>query len=115
MSKPASDHLFRLIKSLSRTEKRYFKLFAARHTIGEKNDNLILFEAIDAQSEYDEVKLMKLFKQHTFQTRPAIAKARLYETVLRSLDAFHADSSADVEIRKLLHFAEILFKKSLYA
>lgn len=114
MSKPASDHLFRLIKSLSRTEKRYFKLFAARHTIGEKNDNLILFEAIDAQPEYDEIKLLKLFKQHTFQTRPAIAKARLYETVLRSLDAFHADSSADVEIRKLLHFAEILFKKSLY-
>lgn len=114
MSKPASDHLFRLIKSLTRAEKRYFKLFASRHTIGEKNDNLVLFEAIDAQSEYDEEKLMKFFKQHTFQNRPAIAKARLYETVLRSLDAYHADSSVDVEIRKLLHFSEILFKKSLY-
>ncbi|HKR05020.1 MAG TPA: hypothetical protein VJY62_10320 [Bacteroidia bacterium] len=114
MSKPTSDHLFRLIKSLTKAEKRYFKLFASRHTIGEKNDNLILFEAIDSQEVYDEKKLMKFFKQLTFQSRPAIAKGRLYETVLLSLDAYHADSSVDVEIRKLLHFAEILFKKSLY-
>jgi tetratricopeptide (TPR) repeat protein len=114
MSKPTSDHLFRLIKSLTKAEKRYFKLFASRHTIGEKNDTLILFEAIDTQEVYDEKKLMKFFKQPTFQNRPAIAKARLYETVLLSLDAFHADSSVDVEVRKLLHFSEILFKKSLY-
>jgi hypothetical protein len=114
MSKPSSDHLFRLIKSLTKAEKRYFKLFASRHTIGEKNDNLILFEAIISQEIYDEKKLMKFFKQLTFQSRPAIAKARLYDIVLLSLDAFHADSSVDVEIRKLLHFTEILFKKSLY-
>src|SRR6185436_13959667 len=57
---------------------------------------------------------MKFFKQLTFQNRPAIAKGRLYETILLSLDAYHADSSVDVEVRKLLHFAEILFKKSLY-
>src|SRR6185295_10831635 len=114
MSKPTSDHLFRLIKTLTKAEKRYFKLFASRHTIGEKNDTLILFEAIDAQEVYDEKKLMHFFKQPTFQNRPAIAKARLYETVLQSLDAYHADSSVDVEIRKLLHYTEILFKKSLY-
>jgi hypothetical protein len=114
MSKPTSDHLFRLIKTMTKAEKRYFKLFASRHTIGEKNDTLILFEAIDTQEVYDEKKLMRFFKQPTFQNRPAIAKARLYETVLLSLDAYHAASSVDVEIRKLLHFTEILFKKSLY-
>src|SRR2546423_12681940 len=113
MSKHSSDQLFRLIKSLTKSEKRYFKLFASRHTIGEKNDYVVLFEAIDSQEEYDEKKLMKNFK-HAFQSPSAIAKARLYEIILRSLDAYHANSSIDVEIRKLLHYSEILFKKSLY-
>lgn len=114
MSKYVSSQLFRLIKSLTTAEKRYFKLFASRHTIGEKNDSLVLFDAIDEQKEYDEKHLKMVFKQNTFQTRPAIAKARLFELILKSLDAYHADSSADVEIRKLLHYSEILFKKSLY-
>ncbi len=114
MSKHASGYLYRLLKSLTKAEKRYFKIFASRHTIGERNDSLVLFDAIDSMKEYDEKCFLGIFRQNKFQTRPAIAKARLYELTLKSLDAFYSDSSIDVEIRKLLHYAEILFKKSLY-
>lgn len=114
MSKQSSDHLFRLIKSLTTAEKRYFKIFAGRHTIGDKNEYVHLFDAIDKQADYDEGKLIKHFKNSTFGHSPAIAKNRLYETILKSLHAFHADSSVDVELQRLLHSAEILFKKSLY-
>ena len=34
--------------------------------------------------------------------------------MLRSLDAFHSESSVDVQLRSQLHYAEILYKKSLY-
>src|SRR5688572_453004 len=114
MSKQSSDHLFRLIKSLTTAEKRYFKIFASRHTIGEKNEYVNVFDAIDKQDKYNESSLITLFKNSTFGHSPAIAKNRLYETVLKSLHAFHADSSIDVELQRLMHSTEILFKKSLY-
>jgi tetratricopeptide (TPR) repeat protein len=114
MSKPSSDQLFRLIKSLTTAEKRYFKIFASRHTIGEKNEYVNLFDAIDKQENYNETKLLKLFSNNTFTHSPAIAKNRLYEAVLKSLHAYHGDSSVDVELQRLMHSTEILFKKSLY-
>ena len=114
MSKTTSDILFRFIKSLSPTEKRYFKLFASRHTIGNKNEYLKMFEAIDKMEAYDEAALRKTFRRLKAKNSFSIAKNRLYETILRSLDAFHSESSVDVQLRSQLHYAEILYKKSLY-
>ena len=114
MSKTISDVLHRFIKSLSPTEKRYFKLFAARHTIGNKNEYLKMFEAIDKMEAYDETALRKTFRRLKAKNSFSIAKNRLYETILRSLDAFHSESSVDVQLRSQLHYAEILYKKSLY-
>ena len=45
MSNKVSNHLFELIKSLNKSEKRYFKLFSSRHTIGEENGYLKLFDS----------------------------------------------------------------------
>ncbi len=114
MSKPASDVLFRLIKSLTPAEKRYFKLDASRHTIGEKNEYLKLFEAIEAMNNYEEAVLKIKFKQLKAKNSFAIAKNRLYDTILNSLDSFHGDNSIDVQLKSLLHYSEILYKKSLY-
>ncbi len=114
MSRPTSDHLHRLIKSLSKAEKRYFKIFAGRHSSNGKSDYITLFDAIDKQVIYDESRLIKKFKGSTFGQSPAIAKNRLYESVLKSLHAFHSEGSVGVELQRLLHYVEILFNKSLY-
>lgn len=114
MSNKTSDQLFTLIKSLSKSEKRYFKLFAARNGTGTQNNYLLLFNAIDKQEEYDEEALKEKFKKEAFINRFSITKNRVYTTVLRSLDAYHTHSSIDAELRRLLHSAEILYKKSLY-
>lgn len=114
MSKHASDNIFRLIKSLTRAEKRYFKVYSGRYLGEGKGVQLQLFDAIDAQEEYDETALVKKFRNSAFGKTPAIVKNRLYETILRSLHSFHSDSSLDVELQRLVHSAEILFKKSLY-
>lgn len=113
MSKKPSDSLHRLISSMNKPEKRYFKIYASRHS-NEKNNYMKLFEAIDAQKQYDEEKVLIKFQKETFIKKLPIAKARLFETVLRSLDAFHANSSIDAQLKRQLHFAEILYKKSLY-
>jgi tetratricopeptide (TPR) repeat protein len=114
MSKHSTDHIYRLIKSLTKAEKRYFKLFAGRHSPEGKNEYANLFDAIDQQKEYDEATLIKKFKNTAFGHTPAIAKNRLYEAILKSLHLFHAESSLDVELQRLMHSTEILFKKSLY-
>ncbi|MGZ6540063.1 MAG: hypothetical protein ACXVEB_16925, partial [Bacteroidia bacterium] len=100
MSNKASDNLFQLIKSLNKSEKRYFNLYASRHTIGEKNNYIILFEAIDKQSEYDEELILKQFKKETFVNKFSIAKSRLYDVVLDSLTAFHSGSSIDAQLKR---------------
>ncbi|MCX6291663.1 MAG: hypothetical protein NT126_07850 [Bacteroidetes bacterium] len=113
MSKKPSDNLHRLIRSMNKPEKRYFKIYASRHSSG-TNNYLKIFEALDGQVTYDEEVLLKKFSKESFINKFSIAKARLFDTILRSLDAFHANSSIDAQLKRQLHFAEILYKKSLY-
>lgn len=114
MSNKASDQLHRLIKSMSKPEKRYFKVFSSRHIIGEENNYQTLFDAIDKMEDYDEEKLLKKFKDKVFVNRFSIAKNRLYNALLKSLDSFHASSSVEAQLYRQIHSAEILYNKSLY-
>ena len=52
MSKRVNESVHELIKSLTKSEKRYFKLMSSRHTIGEENNYVILFDAIEKQIDY---------------------------------------------------------------
>ncbi len=114
MSNKASDNLHKLIHSMSKPEKRYFKVFSSRHIIGDSNNYQVLFDAIDKQDEYDEAKLLKKFKDRSFIHRFSISKNRLYAAVLKSLDSFHSNSSVEAQLHKQLHAVEILYNKSLY-
>jgi tetratricopeptide (TPR) repeat protein len=114
MSNKVSDNLHRLIRSLSKPEKRYFKLYASRHTSGEENNYIKLFDAIEKQEEYNEQAILEKFKKEAFTNKFSITKGRLYDYVLRSLDAFHSNSSVEAQMERDLHCAEILYKKTLY-
>ena len=54
MSKAISDDLFYLIKSLTKSEKRSFKLFASTTEVGKKSIYIDVFDAIEKQKKYDE-------------------------------------------------------------
>lgn len=113
MSKTSSDKVFQLIKSLSKAEKRYFKVYTSKQA-GDRNNHQVLFDAIDKQTEYDETLLKKNLKNATLVRSLPIAKTRLYDVILRALDAYHSNSSIDAQLKRTLHCAEILYKKSLY-
>lgn len=114
MSAKLKETLFELIKSLSKSEKRYFKLLSSRHTIGDENNYVRLFDYIDKQSAYDEEAIFTEFKNEAFLHRFSITKKRLYDHILNALDAFHSAASVDSQLFKSLHSAEILYSKSLY-
>jgi len=114
MSNKINDFLHELIHSLTKSEKRYFKLLSSRHTIGEENNYILLFDFIDKQVDYNEEELKIHFKGESFLNKLSITKKRLYDHVLNALDNFHAQASIESQIFKMIHGAEILSNKSLY-
>src|SRR5436190_8087617 len=111
MPSKAHDHVHRVIRSMTRAEKRYFKLYTGRHVLEGQSNQQLLFDAIAAMDDYDESALLARFRHEAFTNRFAITKRRLYETILRSLGAFHAESSVDSRLSRLLHQVEILYKR----
>jgi hypothetical protein len=105
------DKLFQLIKSLTKAEKRYFKLFTSIYG-GKKNYHL-LFDAIDAQEAYDEDRLRDLFGAANAARQLQVTKGYLYDQILRCLRVFHAGTSVRGQIRDLTQNIEILYEKGL--
>lgn len=108
-----SDTLFKLIRSLSKSEKGYFKKYANFHVRNDQNNYTKIFDAIDSQKEYNEEKILKKFRNERFVNQFAVAKNYLYEMILESLEAYHKNSTT--EIRSILNRIEILVNKGLYA
>lgn len=107
-----SDNLFRLIRSLTKPEKRYFKLFSSLQK-GSKN-YIRLFDAIDRQEEYDEEALQEKFRGERFVGHLHTVKNYLYRMILRSLRAYHDESPPRLELRELLAEVEILYERGLF-
>jgi hypothetical protein len=108
-----SDNLFRLIKSLNKSEKGYFKKYSNFHVRNDENNYTRIFDAIDLQKTYDEKKLLLKFRDERFIKQFAVAKNYLYDMILESLEAYHKNSGT--EIRSLLTRVEILVDKALYS
>lgn len=109
--KPSTE-LFDLIKTLSKSEKRFFKLSSTLQS-GEKN-YLRLFDAIDKQDTYDENEIKEMFKGEKFIKHLPSEKNHLYKLILKSLRGFHADSSISSILKQEIKNVEILYKKALY-
>jgi len=104
--------LFDLIQALNRSEKRNFKLEASKQQ-GEKN-YVKLFDAIDRQSEYNEEKLLKKFKNEAFVKQFSSAKNYLYNLVLKSLMSFHNGKSIANRLKNEYARISLLHIKGLH-
>lgn len=114
MKTKVNNALFELIKSLSKSEKRYFKIISSRHTIGDENNYVRLFDYLDSASSYDEERLFKDFQGEAFLHRFSITKKRLYDNILKALNSYHSDRSFNAQLYNMLQSADVLFDKSLY-
>jgi len=114
MSKVNSEDLFTLIRSLSKNEKRYFKVFASRHVLAGKNKYVSLFDAIVTQEEYNENEILREEKRFG-KKQLADLKNYLYRLILKSLAAFHSDNSISSQLKNIFRQIEILFEKGLYS
>lgn len=99
-----SDPIHELIRSLTPSEKRYFKL--QNKTESGTKSYLQLFEVLEQQSQYDELAIRKALDGQKLLNQLHVAKNYLYKQILRSLRSFHAGS--DSNISPFLAFAEHL-------
>lgn len=109
-----NDSLFQLIKSLTKSEKRFFKIYSLRHVIGEENNYIQLFDAIDRQTNYNEEQLLKKFAHQKFARRLAVAKSYLYDLILKAMNQYHAQATPESQINELLGNIQFLYYKGIY-
>lgn len=110
MSKAGSTEIFQLIRSMSQSEKRYFKRYLLLY--GGKESNIgKLFDAFNRQKNYDEEKLKR---SATYLSGFAQHKKRLGEILMRSLRSYHTNATTSIRIKAHLIDAAILRQKRLY-
>ena len=108
-----NDAVFQLIKSLTRTEKRHFRLFANRQGSTEGLKFLQLFDALDAAAHYDDERILAQVPAIK-KVQLANLKANLYRQLLASLRMYHAGQNLDIQLREQLDYARVLYNRGLY-
>jgi len=109
--KPSTE-LFDLIRSLSKSEKRFFKLSSSLQS-GNKN-YLRIFDAIEKQNTYDEREVKSQFTGDNFVNHFPSEKNHLYKLILKSLRSYHSDNNVSSTLKQEIKNIEILYKKALY-
>ena len=112
MTNMHKDTLFVLIKSLSKSEKRQFKLYVGRLGVNTDAKFLALFTLLDKMRRYDERQILEsgIVKKAQLSN----LKAHLYKQLLVSLRLNPAHQTMRLQLREQLDFATILYQKGLY-
>jgi hypothetical protein len=110
----ASAELHNLVRSLSQSEKRFFKIYASRHVIGEQNNYVLIFDKIASQKEYDEEAIKREFSGLRFMARFPAVKNYLHQLILKSMRSYHSGSTIDIELKEMLTDIGFLYHKGLY-
>ena len=112
MTNAHKDALFVLVKSLSKSEKRQFKLYVGRLGVNADAKFIALFNLMDKIKEYNE----KIILDSNIVKKSQLSnlKAHLYKQILISLRLNPVNQNIRVQIREQLDFATILYQKGLY-
>ncbi len=112
MSMEKNDMLFSLVKSLSKSEKRQFKLYAGRLGGNSEKNFMTLFTVLDKMDVFDEKTILQKTKIKKQQL--SNSKAHLYRQILVSLRLNPIHQNNKTQIREMLDFATILYNKGLH-
>ncbi|MNK48310.1 hypothetical protein D3C87_671380 [compost metagenome] len=112
MANHQKDFLFVLIKSLSKSEKRQFKIFASRLETSSNTKFIELFNILDKSEVYDEKLILKSGVIQKVQL--SNLKSYLYKQILVSIRLNIPSQNIRYQLREQMDFAVILYNKGLY-
>ncbi len=108
-----TDDLFRLIKSLTKSEKRTFRLFAERIKSSEELLYMQLFDSMDKQKILDE-RAIRSKLGNLSPVKYSNAKRHLYEQILTSLRMLKKSKNSNIQLREYIDFVHILYGKGFH-
>ncbi len=106
--------IFELIKSLSKSEKRYFKLNYRRQAGRNAAKYLQLFDMLDELDSYDEKSFIATLPDSALRKHYRQAKFYLGNAILRALNQYHERNDTRARMSSLLQSARILAAKGLH-
>ncbi|WP_302803244.1 hypothetical protein [Alistipes ihumii] len=106
------EPVFDLIRSMSKAEKRNFKLYATRLSGNQEAKFVTLFDCMDSLDEYDEAKILQRCPIKKEQL-PNM-KAHLYKQILVSIRLLDVQRTVPMQLREQIDFARILYDKGLF-
>ncbi len=109
-----SEHLFFLIKSLSKAEKRNFTLSAGIYSKAEKNNYVLLFEEIDKMETYNHQALVEKLSNTVSKNNIPALKLQLGNLILKSLRNIEVIGNKENELSRRVDYIRILYEKGLY-
>ncbi|MBC7885076.1 MAG: hypothetical protein H7X99_06345 [Saprospiraceae bacterium] len=112
MHSPQTDLLLQLVNSMTKAEKKSFRLFVNRDNNANVKLFMQLFDYIDTVKIYKEDELLRkcpLIKKSQLSN----LKANLSRQILVNLRYLHKGEFADVTIREMIDFARIVQSKGL--
>jgi len=113
MPKQQTDHLVQLVNSLTKSEKRHFRLWVNRNQPTGELLFLQLFDFLDKQNKYDEGMILKKIPKIK-KRQLSNLKAHLYKQLLLSLRLLHRQNNTDIEVRERIDYGRVLYNKGLY-
>lgn len=113
MPKGQNSDVFALIKSLSKAEKRFFKLFYPYDEEKEQPYYLQLFSVLDKKQSYHSDEDGELIPGLS-NTQINNTKRHLHQAILRAMRQFQIKHRTDLYISENIDYARILYSKGLY-
>lgn len=112
MSNSNKKQLFDLIHSLSKAEKRQFKIYTSRLGGNDNPKFIQLFNFLEKSKSFNESKIIE--KTDITKSQLANIRIHLYQQLLKSLRLSPQLQTTPLQIREQLDFATILYNKGLY-
>lgn len=103
------NSLYRLIKSMNKSEKRYFKLYSSAFKESTQLSGLYKLIINDVSEKKLRSEFRTVCKGKDFYG----TKKKLYEQLLKSLRNFHTDASAEERVISYINNARLLLRKRL--
>lgn len=108
-----SQYLFGLVKSLTKADKRNFKLYAKRVQSDDNMKFIQLFDVIDKMVDLDEDKMLEKMG-NIDKGQLSNLKRHLYKQLLTSLRLINIGRINSIEVREHIDFAHVLYSKGLF-
>ncbi len=108
----SSDYLYKLVQSLSVTEKRYFINRAANYGKGLEKDYIRLYYVLEEMQEYSEEALRGKLSDKLVKTLPMLKKY-LYDELLDALVEYQTQQLPELSLYRTLSHGQVLVDRNL--